>query len=153
MTMTALIKSHVDNLFADAERLRPRGLKNPVTGDYWLANVVPDDPEKRNACRALLAREWFALYGPPDAPQLPISDVEIEILAGCGDFAAAVAHFAASLKANDWDFTRHPGFGEFVGGLLSLPRSGFTEPHIIGRRFHPKPLAGLWPTRIWGPVH
>src|SRR6185503_17909056 len=102
--MRTLIKSHVDYLFAEAERLRPRGQHNPVTGEYWLANVVPNGPEKRNACLALLAREWFSLDGPPDAPLLPLSDVEIEVMLNHGDFAAAVARYATSLRENDWDF-------------------------------------------------
>ena len=148
----SLIASHVDHLFAEAERLHPRRIQNPVTGEYWLANVVPDGPEKRNACRALLAREWFALYGPPDAPSLPISELEIELMMGRGDFADAVVWFATSLKANDWDFKRHPCFEEFVSGLLCLPAPSFIDPQME-RRFRRKPLPGLLPTRIWRSDH
>jgi hypothetical protein len=149
----SIITAHVDQLFADAERSRPRGLTNPVTGEYWLANVVPSEPEKRNACRALLAREWFAFNGPPDAPPLPISNTEIELYEHRGDLANAVRSYAVSLRENDWDIRRHPTFEEFVGGLLCLPRPPFTEPRTIARRFCPKPLPGLWPTGIWRPVH
>src|SRR6185437_14939276 len=114
----ALIRSRVDYLFSEAQRRHPRALQNPVTGEYWLSNVVPEEPEKRNACRALLARECFAVYGPADGPPLPLSDVEIETMSYQGDFANAVARFASSLRANDWDIKKHPSFEEYVGGLL-----------------------------------
>jgi hypothetical protein len=152
-TDMSIIREFVDRQFADAERSHPRGLENPVTGEYWLANVVPTEPEKRNACRATLAREWFELNGPPDAPPLPISDTEIYRYVNSGDFACAVARYAESLRDNDWDIRGHPTFEEFVGGLLCLPQPQFAEPRIIARRFYPKPLPGLWPTGIWKPIH
>lgn len=147
-----IIKEHVDRLFAEAERLKPRGLQNPVTGEYWLANVVPDGPEKRNARRALLAREAFAEYGPPDAPPLPITDVEIERYKNSGEFASAVALYTESLRANDWDYPNHPPFEAFVAGLLCLPKPGFVEGHLLARRFSARPLAGLFAGGIWRPV-
>ena len=148
----SLIQKHVDHLFAEAERLHPRGLRNPVTGEYWLANVVPDGPEKRNARRALLSREFVAEFGPTDAPPLPVNDTEIELYLNRGDFAAAMAYYAASLKANDWDIQRHPRLEAFIAGLLCLTRPGFTEPHLLASRFRPKPLLGLSEERVWRPV-
>jgi hypothetical protein len=149
----SIIEEHVDKLFAEAERLKPRGQQNPVTGDYWLANVVPVGPEKRNAKRALLAREFFAAFGPPDAPPLPLNDVEIELYMNWGAFAWAIALYAVSLRSNDWDLQRHPNFEQFVAGLLHLRRPPLTEAHLLARRFPPRPLSGLSEEGVWHPVH
>ena len=144
----SIIKTHVDHLFSEAERLHPRGLENPVTGEYWLANVVPAGPEKRDACRALLAREWLTFYGPPDAPLLPVSDVEIELAMNYGDFSYVVARFAISLRANDWDFNKHPNFEDFARGLLHTS-SPFGKNTPLRRRYPPYPLHGLGTDLVW----
>ena len=153
----SIIKSAVDQLFAMAELAR--GRTNPVTGEPLWGHML-DNPESGilEAYRAVLAREWFAVYGPPDVLPLPLTEAEIENLKWKGDRALAFARFAASLKANDWDFKRHPGFEEFIGGLLclsdaELPKPHFKHPEDLVGPFRPCPLQGLWSDGIWRPVH
>lgn len=74
----SIIKSHVDRLFKDAAPLRGQLCENPVIGGYFVFGEDPIAPQKRMVHRALLAREWFAQYGPQDAQPLPISFTEIE---------------------------------------------------------------------------
>jgi hypothetical protein len=90
---------------------------------------------------------------------LPLRDDEIEALIKKGDESLAVAMYARSLKLRAWDFKAHPGFKEFVGGLLcisrpDLPKPWFSDEFDYDTRFRAYPLAGLWSTGIWGwPVH
>jgi hypothetical protein len=49
---------------------------NPVTGGRFLKGETGDDSiayQKLAARKALLAQEWFALYGPRGAPPLPLT--------------------------------------------------------------------------------
>jgi hypothetical protein len=149
-TMTSLIRSEVDYRFAAASP-HPWDL-NPITGDPVLTNL---EEAKRTARRARLAQEFFYEYRPTGVPDLPITDAEIERLWKIGDdLALAVAIYARSLQANGWDFKRHPGFEEFVGGLLCLPQSvcvPFKYPEDLVGRFRAYPLHGLGSTGWWYP--
>lgn len=154
----SLIKSEVDKRFAKVKLIRPN--KDPVTGDVWLSGLVPEDDLKRIDRRALLAQEYFSEYGPRDAPALPLNGREIERLKRRGDLPLAVARYAGSLQANGWDFKVHPGFEEYVGGLLALSdtealaKPYFKHPEELLGRFRPYPLRGLWATGMWWPpVH
>ena len=124
---------------------------NPVTGGRFVYGIEPIEPQKQAACRALLAREWFALNGPADAPQLPITYEEREYLKWRTGrpLDYVVAQFARSLGPQ-YDVTEHPPFSKFVSGLLwdhdnggsGLPLSaeGLAE---LKRRFPPRQLEGL----------
>lgn len=153
-----IIRPAVEQALAISALARQR--MNPITGEP-LVGLILGRPENdvRETCLAVLAREWFGLRY-PGLPQLPLSDEEIEGLKTKGDESMAVALYARSLKANEWDFKGHPGFEEFVGGLRclscpDLPKLWSTaEFRDYQNRFRPYPLAGLYPSGIWKPpVH
>ena len=73
-----MIQLEVDRLFAGVNARRGERCSNPVVGGNFLLGEDPLAPQKRRACFALLAREWFAVHGPRDAPPLPLSHDEIE---------------------------------------------------------------------------
>ena len=148
----SILQAHVKTLFAEIER--PRGELGiiPVLGG-WCERGEPLTREKRLAVRALLAREWFAVYGPPDAPPLPLSPREQEALRYHDPFGHIVAEYARSLQANGWDFRNHPSFEDFARGDMA---SGFApdfirENPMLLKRFPPRPLPSLGPGAIWEP--
>jgi hypothetical protein len=54
------------------------------------------EPLKKLACAGLIAREWFAIHGPADAPPLPLSGGKREYLK-TGGLSTIVALWARSL--------------------------------------------------------
>jgi hypothetical protein len=125
--------------------------RNPVVGGDWLVGADSIAVQKKRARRALLAREWFYLYGPPDAPPLPLSGIEQDDLRYHDALGHLVAEVARSLEANDWDFLRHPSFDDFARGALASEHSPeFTREHAaLCERFAPRLLRGLGPGQIW----
>jgi hypothetical protein len=125
--------------------------ENPVTGGRFVYGIEPIEPQKEVARRTLLAREWFALNGPADAPELPITYEEREYLKWRTGrpLDYVVAQFARSLGPQ-YDVTEHPSLSEFVSGLLwdhnnsgsGLPLSAEGLPELK-RRYPPQKLEGL----------
>jgi hypothetical protein len=146
-----LIGREVERLFSETTASHGEVYENPVTGGRFVYGIEPIEPQKEAACRALLAREWFAVNGPADAPQLPITYEEREYLKWRTGrpLDYVVAQFARSLGTH-YDVTEHPSFSEFVSGLLwdhdnggsGLPLSaeGLAE---LKRRYPPQKLEGL----------
>jgi hypothetical protein len=146
-----LVGREVERLFGENPGSHGGQYENPVTGGRFIYGVDPIAPQKDAACRALLAREWFALNRPADAPQLPITYEEREYLKWRTGrpLDYVVAQFARSLGTH-YDVTEHPSFSEFVSGLLwdhdnsgsGLPLSaeGLAE---LKRRYPPQKLEGL----------
>ena len=146
-----LIGREVERLFGENPGSHGGHYENPVTGGRFVYGFDPIEPQKEAAYRALLAREWFAVNGPADAPQLPITYEEREYLKWCTGrpLDYVVAQFAGSLRTH-YDVTEHPSFSEFVSGLLwdhdnggsGLPLSaeGLAE---LKRRYPPRQLEGL----------
>lgn len=149
----SIIKSHVDRLFKDAAPRRGQVCKNPVTGGHWLHGDDPIAPQKRTAARALLAREWFAIYGPHDAPPLPLSDAELEDLKYTDPFSHIVECFAYSLRAHDWDFNSHPSFEDFACGVMASEHAPdlIKKADALRKRYPPRPLRYLNPGNCWEP--
>ncbi len=145
-----LIGREVERLFSENPGSHGGHYENPVTGGRFIYGVDPIEPQKQEAYRALLARELFAVNGPADAPQLPITYEQREYLKWCTGrpLDYVVAQFAGSLLTQD--VTEHPSFSEFARGLLwdhdnggsGLPLSaeGLAE---LKRRFPPRQLEGL----------
>ena len=145
-----LVGREVERLFSETPVRHGKTCENPVTGGRFVYGLDPIGPQKKEACRALLAREWFALNGPADAPQLPITYEEREYLKWRTGrpLDYVVAQFAGSLRTH-YDVTEHPSFSEFVSGLLwdhdnggsglPLSREGLAEL----RRYPPRQLEGL----------
>jgi hypothetical protein len=146
-----IVKSHVDHLFRDAPDRSDKIRQNPVTGGSWLVGADPIAPQKRMAHRALFAREWFAVYGPHDAPPLPLSDAELEDLKYTDPFSHSVSCFADSLRANDYDLNQHPSFKDYVCGLLASEDAPtfVRENEVLCKRYPPRRLRGLGPGLCW----
>ena len=146
-----LIGREVERLFNKTPVRHGKTCENPVTGGRFVYGVDPIEPQKEAAYRALLAREWFAVNVPVDAPQLPITYEEREYLKWRTGrpLDYVVAQFAGSLLIH-CDVTEHPPFSKFVSGLLwdhdnggsGLPLSaeGLAE---LKRRYPPQKLEGL----------
>ena len=105
--------------------------------------------------RALLARECFAVNGPPDAPPLPLSYDEREDLK-IGGLPTIVALYARSLEGRDYDLEEHPSFDDYAAGVLasdqlSYPGARIQEDEELQRRFPPRTLSGLGPGLCWKP--
>jgi hypothetical protein len=121
-----------------------------TTRRTWGLNPVA--PRTRAGWRAQLAREWFAMTAPPDAPPLPLSYGERESLKG-GGLPHIVAWFARSLEARNFEFWSHPCFEDYVRGVLASPYAPdfIKDDQELRQRFTPTPLNGLGPGLIWGP--
>ena len=145
------IRMHVDRLFKDAAPLRGQLCENPVTGGYWLPGDDSISRQKRMACDALLAREWFAIYGPHDAPPLPLSDAELEDLKYTDPFSHIVSCFAYSLRAHNWDFNSHPSFENFARGCMASEHAPdlVKKDEALRKRYRPRTLHGLGPGLCW----
>ncbi len=148
----SILQSHVEQQFAAAAP--PQGQLGglPVFDGLYVGGE-PLSWQRKLAQRALLAREWFYLYGPPDAPPLPLSGIEQEALRYHDPFGHLAAEYARSLEANDWDFRNHPGFDDFARGALASEHSpDFTRKNsALCKRYPPRRLRGLGPGQIWRP--
>lgn len=145
------IRMHVDRLFKDAAPWRGELCENPVTGGYWLPGDDSISRQKRMACDALFAREWFAVYGPHDAPPLPLSDAEIEDLKYTDPFRHILSCFAYSLRAHKWNFNSHPSFEDFARGCMASEHAPdlVKKDEALHKRHPPRILHGLGPGLCW----
>jgi hypothetical protein len=142
----------VDRLFRNISGERGDICFNPITGGSFVLGEDPLPPQKETAREALLAREWFVKHGPTDAPPLPLSSAEIEYLKyGRRAIDGIVSRFAVSLRALNWDFSRHPGFEDFARGVMASEKGPWfiLEDKALHRRYPPRPLAGLGPYLLW----
>jgi hypothetical protein len=107
---------------------------------------------------ALLAREWFAIYGPQDAQPLPISDEEIENRKYAWDskqpsLSYIVSHLGSSLETHNWDFNSHPSFDDFACGVMASEHAPdfVKKDEVLRKRYPPRHLRGLGPGLCWQP--
>jgi hypothetical protein len=159
----------VGRLFAESSPAYGELSTNPITGGGYLGGIDPVEPQKEQARRALLAREWFAINGPDDAQPLPLSSKEIEDRRYAqhglrtGDHANnllshIVAGFASTLQSLDWDFNSCPTFEDFARGVMAMEHdnefgmSGFFHHFFqldeilwLKKRYPPRHLDGLSP--------
>src|SRR5262245_7773146 len=151
--MEETIASRVDVMFREAVDSMYETRTNPVTGSRWVRGLDPIKPQKQAARRALMAREWFALAGPPDAPPLPLSYGERENLK-VGGLPHIVAWFARSLEALDYEFCSHPCFEDYARGVLASPYAPdfIKSDEQLAQRFAPTPLNGLGSGLYWRPA-
>jgi hypothetical protein len=146
-----LIGREVERLFSETSASHGEVCENPVTGGRFVYGIEPIEPQKEAACRALLARVWFSVNGPADAPRLPITHEEGEYLKWRTGrpLDYVVAQYARSLGTH-YDVTEHPCLAEFISGLLwdhdnggsgiPLSAEGLAE---LKKRFPPRQLEGL----------
>ncbi len=150
---TSIINEHVEQLFRDASPRSGQLCRNPVAGGEWLVGEDPIKPQKKRARRALVAREWFYLHGPKDAPPLPLSGFEWYALRYRDPLGHLVVDFARSLEINGWEINNHPSFDDFARGVMASEDSPeFTRKNeALLKRYPPRPLAGIGPGLVWRP--
>ena len=150
---TGLIKSYVDYLFRTYPPIRGGQSLNKITGGWYIGFEDPIGPQKRQAHRALLAREWFAIYGPKDAPPLPLSDLEMEELTFTDPFSHIVQCFAHSLRSRNWNFNIHPSFDDFARGCTASSHAPdlIKTAEALRKRYPPCLLHDLGPGLCWEP--
>ena len=154
------IEQIVDQLFSEIKAERGGCCNNPVTGGGFVWGLDPIAPQKKEAVAALRAREWFAANGPPDAPPLPLSDLEVEEYRGARGLACVVGFFARSLSREGYgrqryELCKHPSFDDFARGLMAIAVArglkGLEQDAQLKKRFPPRPLAGMTPGAYWAP--
>jgi hypothetical protein len=162
-----LVGREVERLFSERPARYGELCTNPVTLACYIHGEYPIEPQKEDAYRALLAREWFAFNGPDDAQPLPLptsSDVRTTLL------LYIVSLYARSLDGRNYDVKEHPSFADYVSGVLweaELPWSERADGDIgrlpgrlgnypgelpeLKKRFPPRRLAGMGPGFCWSP--
>jgi hypothetical protein len=148
------IEKEVDQLFR--EQLHGRrgdSCMNPVTGGRFIFGMRGADSitaQKRNACRALVAREWHAEHS-PTAPPLIVNGWDIEDARSGGGLPHLLAYFSRSLRRNDWSIAGHPPFEIFARGLLASTEcpSILREDQDLVRRFPPQPIYSMEPGLLY----
>jgi hypothetical protein len=102
--------------------------------------------------RALAARKWFKLHGPPDAPPLPLGYNEREDLK-VGGLKHLVAWYACSVACQDYAVEKHPSFYDYACGLIASEHAPdfVKKDEALRKQYPPRPLAGLGPALVWEP--
>ena len=149
---------NVDLLFARARIPGSEVQQNPVTGGHYVPPYDSVRRQKRLAQRALVARQLFAVDGPPDAQPLPLSYAEREEFKN-GSLHPNRVHyivslFAFSVAARDYAYENHPSWEDFARGVLASPSAHdfLTNDPILRRRYPPRPLTGLNSGCCWQPA-
>ena len=157
-----LVGREVQRLFGEAQY--GDYCTNPVTGAHYIHGADPIGPQKMDAYRALLAREWFALNGPTEAQPLPLwCDERKDLKRDSRLLAYIVALYARSLDGRNYDVKEHPTFADYVSGVLweaervdgdigVLPNYRPGELPKLKKRFPPRELAGMGPGFGWLPA-
>jgi hypothetical protein len=103
--------------------------------------------------QAQLARERFAVEGPPDAPSLPLSHDEIEDARNARGLTGACGFYARSLALRQWDLQEHPSFRDFTRGLMASDTGSWKieQDAQLQQRFPPRRLEGMGPDLHWRP--
>jgi hypothetical protein len=157
----SLIKNKVDELFVEVLS-QPDGhvYDNPVTGGRFLKGESGEDSnayQKHDAMKALLAQEWFAVNGPPNAPLLPVTQLDWDDMRRgiIGGLPIFVGWYARSLGLHDWNVHEHPSFEDFARGLMMFPeiRARASEDPLVLKRYPPRKLIGMYPQgAFWEPA-
>jgi hypothetical protein len=143
-------KPYVDRLFREATDRSYSLRQNPITGGRWLNGVDRVRPQKEAACRALVARAWFA-WSNPDMPALPLSDEERSDLKRLPGSDYILSEYATSLALQDYDTFRHPSFEQYARGVMAYPSAPEfirNDPQLL-KRYPPRPLPGLGSGLCW----
>ena len=148
-----LMRREVERLFGEISAKRGDLCTNPVTGGDFVYGFDPIEQQKNAAYKRLLARAYFALHGPPDAPLMPTDDYERNRAKyATGLLGFITAQFIWSLEDQD-DLRLHPSFADFASGLLwqhDNEVEGYSLAYFppeqfvaLKRRFPPRKLKGL----------
>jgi hypothetical protein len=155
--MTHLSKSpivkEVDKLFRQLHGRRGEICTNPVTGGRFVLGMRGEDSiaaQKRDACRALVAREWHAEHS-PTAPPLLVNVWDIDSAMSGGGISHLLAYFSQSVEGTDWYTAGHPTFEVYARGVLASPECPpiLREDQYLVSRFPPRPIYGLAPSLLY----
>ena len=147
------VEELVDRLFGEIKAKHGECCDNPVTGGGFVWGIDPIATQKKEAIVRLLAREWFAVNGPPDAPPLPLSSNDVEDYRIARGLMGIVGFYARSLSAQGYDVQKHPSFDDFACGLMAINTGmwGIENDENLKKRFPPRPLEGMTPSAFWAP--
>ena len=154
------IEEIVEQPFAGIKAKRGEWCVNPITGGGFVMGLDAIAMQKKKAIAALLAREWFAVNGPPDAPLLRLNDDDRDRFKRSGGLTALVGFYARSLSRRGYgrqryDVCNHPSFDDFARGLMALAKEqglwNLERDETLIRRFPPRPLVGMTPSAYWDP--
>jgi hypothetical protein len=155
-TNRSLIEKEVDRLFSEIKAEHGQSCINPVHKGGFNWGVDPIKEQKEAAIVALLAREYFAVNGPLDAPQLPLNIDDRDSYRSAGGLKGVVGFYARSLYAQGYDVRKHPSFFDFACGLMALAVVkglwNLEKDETLLRRFPPRPLPGMTPSAYWQPA-
>jgi hypothetical protein len=150
----SLIETEVDRLFAKIAANRGECCHNPVTAGGFVWGIDSITTQKKEAIVALLAREWFAVNGPSDAPPLPLHVHDRDRYRDARGLKGVVGFYARSLSRQDYDVRKHPSFDDFARGLMALAVEkglwNLEKDEALMRRFPPRPLEGMT-SAFWDP--
>ncbi len=150
-----LLEKEVDRLFSEIKAAPGQICINPVDNGGFVWGVDPIAEQKERSIVALLAREWFAVNGPPDAPPLPLHVDDRDRYRDARGLKGVVGFYARSLSRQDYDVRKHPSFDDFARGLMALAMEkgvwNLEKDETLIRRFPPLPLAGMTPSAFWAP--
>jgi hypothetical protein len=152
--VAATITREVDRLFEANRKYRGQCCEIPILGGGYIPGEDDIRPLKKRACAALLAREWFAIHGPVDAPPFPASYAERECLK-TGGLSTILALYARSLEGRNYNVEEHPSFEDYACGFMASEFVGgyshMQENEQLRKRFPPRELPGLGPGLMWQP--
>jgi hypothetical protein len=152
----SLVKKEVDRLFGEIKATARDGdnCEIPVVGGGFKWGLDPIAPLKEATRRELLAHEWFAVYGPADAPPFPYQH-EIDSYRDARGLKGVVGFYARSLAGQDYDLRNHPSFDDFARGLMALAVEyglwNLEKDDALIKRFPPLLLLGMTPSAYWAP--
>jgi hypothetical protein len=148
------IEEFVDQLYNEIGAKHGEWCLDPVIGGGFVWGIDPIAVQKKAAVTALLARDWFAVNGPPDAPPLPLSHNDVEDYRMARGLTGLVGFYARSLAKLSHDVLRHPTFDDFCCGLMAIDTGawGIEKDENLKRRYPPRPLAGMTSGAYWAPA-
>jgi hypothetical protein len=149
------VERQVDQLFSKIKASHGECCVNPITAVGFVKGLDPIATQKKDAIVALLAREWFAVNGPPDAPLLPLNVHDRDRFRGSGGLTALVGFYARSLSRQGYDVCTHPSFDDFARGLMAIATERglwqLEEDETLVQRFPPRPLVSMTRSAYWDP--
>jgi hypothetical protein len=125
--------------------------EDPLFGSDFRIDELPRQIEK--AEKALLERERFSIYGPSDAPPLPIEQDQWSRIKYRDPLSHLVAQYCISLRANDWDSKTHPDFEPYARGVMASPFAAeiVRTDQAMHKRFPPRELKYIHQGMVWRP--
>jgi hypothetical protein len=147
-----IIKQTVEELFSHLQCWAAAGevfFEDPVFGGEYVIDDLP--AQKEIAERALIAREWFFLHGPSDAPPLPLNFSERCDIKYRTPMSHLVAQFCDSLRNQGWDVNGHPPFDRYARGVMASPLAAdiVRKDQTMLKRYPPQKLNYIHPGMLW----